>query len=111
MPGVLPSPSADNPRPHAKVVWQPRGQGHKLRITIVPAADVPALHRWARREFQAEMAIWEVSAFTAGDESDRSLIELGRMSDSSSAKVPPEAFDWPVWMVQEPEKREHPPDG
>jgi putative DNA primase/helicase len=52
---------ADDPRPHSKVVWQPMGQGHKLRATVIPTAEVPTLLRRAKRSFQAGMAVWEVS--------------------------------------------------
>ena len=102
---------ADDPRPHCKVVWQPKGQGHKLRTSIIPKAGVADLRRRAKREFQAEMAVWEVEAFTRGDESDKSPMTPGQMSESSPVEVLPEAFNWPVWMALEPETREHPPDG
>jgi putative DNA primase/helicase len=102
---------ADDPRPHARVTWQPQGQGHKPRISVIPRADVPALHRRAKREFQANMAVWTVEEFTRGDESDKRTNGVRQMSDSSPVAVPPQALDWPIWATRQPETRDHPPDG
>ena len=54
-----------DPRPHVKVTWQPAGQGHKSRWSVVPADDVEIYEGAALGEFGG-LVTWRVEPFTDG---------------------------------------------
>jgi hypothetical protein len=62
---------AQLPEPWSLVRWQRRGQGQKLRGSLVPAAAIEELRRTLVAEY-GELAAWWVEAFTAGRRSAKS---------------------------------------
>lgn len=58
--------AANQLEPWVRVRWQPKGQGHKIRDTLVPRPDLPALRGEILCEFPDGLATWSIAPFTPG---------------------------------------------
>jgi putative DNA primase/helicase len=101
---------ADDPRAFDKITWQPAGQGHKPRCSIIPATEVRAFRQKVERHF-GRLPVWVVERFTAGclrEEMDiGSKDSFEPMSDSSPTIRPIEGGA----AGGRGHRVEHPPDG
>ena len=104
--------------PWLAVAWQPKGQGHKLRTTLVAAGWLAALRDLVGDWFPAGLVRWHVAPFTAGRQAlskgdeDNDTLGKSEIFRDLSWSSPPSATDWggaPPAAAESPPRA--PPDG
>jgi len=100
---------ADDARAFVRITWQPRGQGHKPRCSIIPGSEAGRFRRRVERAFSG-LTQWQVEAFTAGMTEDQDTDRIGTypvLSWSSWEQAPRRGGSHGSGI----EIPEHPPDG
>jgi putative DNA primase/helicase len=101
------------PWPSVLVTWQPKGQGHRVRVNLVARAQLDQVHNAALREF-AGLAIWRVEPFSLGVRFRSPVEECDIAGKETSFPTMSRSSPWsagPTEPTGDPLQPRAPPDG